>query len=88
MAYVTWFAVFFTVWWTVLFAILPIGMRSQAEEGNVTLGTDHGAPAEFRLWRKLLHTTIASLVIVGLLIVIVDVLGFGIDDIPHIIPGT
>ena len=36
---------YFVVWWTVLFVVLPIGARSQAEIGEVVSGTEPGAPA-------------------------------------------
>lgn len=42
-------AVYFVIWWTVLFAVLPFGVRSQAEAGEVTQGTDPGAPVAPRL---------------------------------------
>ena len=32
-------AIFFVVWWIVLFAVLPFGVRTQEEEGEVVLGT-------------------------------------------------
>ena len=38
----TWFsavAVFFIVWWTVLFAMLPFGLKTQDDADDVTLGT-------------------------------------------------
>jgi predicted secreted protein len=56
-------AVFFLIWWVVLFAVLPWGVRSQQEGGEVAPGTDPGAPAIPRLGRKLLWTTIVSVVI-------------------------
>jgi len=56
-------AVFFLIWWIVLFAVLPWGVRSQQEGGEVAPGTDPGAPAIPRLRRKLLWTTIVSAVI-------------------------
>ncbi len=31
-------SVYFVVWWTVLFAILPLGNRTHAEEGTITPG--------------------------------------------------
>ena len=37
-------ALYFIVWWLTLFAMLPIGVRSQHEDGDVTQGTDPGAP--------------------------------------------
>lgn len=59
-------AIYFIIWWVVLFAVLPWGVRSQAEEGNVTAGTDPGAPVLPQLGVKLLWTTIVSAVVFGL----------------------
>jgi predicted secreted protein len=56
-------AIFFLIWWVVLFAVLPWGIRSQHEGGEVAPGTDPGAPALPRLGRKLLWTTLVSAVI-------------------------
>ena len=53
-------AVFFLIWWVVLFAVLPWGVRSQQEGGEVTPGTDPGAPAVPKLGRKLMWTTIVA----------------------------
>ncbi len=58
-------AIFFLIWWVVLFAVLPWGIRSQHEGGDMVIGTDPGAPTMPRLARKLLWTTIVSLVIFG-----------------------
>jgi predicted secreted protein len=59
-------AIYFVVWWIVLFAVLPWGMRTQEEEGEVTLGTPASAPVNLRLGRKAMWTTIVSAVLVGL----------------------
>jgi predicted secreted protein len=60
-------ALFITIWWTVLFAVLPFGVRSQheagAEEGPIVSGTDPGAPMRPRLLAKALWTTLISVVI-------------------------
>jgi predicted secreted protein len=57
-------AIFFMIWWVVLFAVLPWGVRSQHEGGEViTPGTDPGAPAVPNLRRKLLWTTLVALAI-------------------------
>lgn len=53
-------AIFFLIWWVVLFAVLPWGVRSQHEGGEVAPGTDPGAPAVPRLARKLLWTTLVA----------------------------
>jgi predicted secreted protein len=56
-------AIFFLIWWVVLFAVLPWGIRSQQEGGEIAPGTDPGAPAIPRLFRKLVWTTGVSAVI-------------------------
>jgi predicted secreted protein len=56
-------AIFFLIWWVVLFAVLPWGIRSQHEGGEIAPGTDPGAPAIPRLGRKLLWTTLVSVLI-------------------------
>jgi predicted secreted protein len=56
-------AIFFLIWWVVLFAVLPWGIRSQHEGGDMVPGTDPGAPAIPNLGRKLLWTTLVSLVV-------------------------
>jgi len=54
-------AIFVTIWFVVLFAVLPFGVRSQhEEEGDMAPGTDPGAPTIPRLGQKLLWTTLVS----------------------------
>ena len=38
-------AIYFIIWWMVLFAVLPWGVRSQHEDGAIAPGSDPGAPA-------------------------------------------
>ena len=58
MAVATAIAIYFLIWWIMLFAVLPWGVRAPGEEGAP--GTDPGAPIVPRLRAKLLWTTIAS----------------------------
>ena len=60
MSITTFLAIYFIIWWVVLFAVLPLGVRSQAESGEVTPGTDPGAPATHLVWRKLMWTTVIA----------------------------
>ena len=53
-------AIYFIVWWITLFAVLPFGVRSQAESGEVVPGSDPGAPAIPNLKMKLVWTTLVS----------------------------
>jgi predicted secreted protein len=56
-------AIYFLVWWTVLFAVLPWGVRSQHESGEIPPGTDPGAPAVPALGSKLIWTTVVATVV-------------------------
>jgi predicted secreted protein len=53
-------ALYFIIWWTVLFAVLPIGLRTQDEAGDVVPGTPASAPAAPRLLRVFLITTVLA----------------------------
>jgi len=59
-------ALYFIVWWITLFAMLPIGVRSQHEGGDVTAGTDPGAPVAPMLLKKALWTSLAAIPVTAL----------------------
>jgi predicted secreted protein len=59
-------AIYFVIWWLVLFLTLPFGVRSQHEDGESVAGTDPGAPIMARMGRKLIWTTVISAVIFAL----------------------
>jgi len=63
-------AIYLTVWWTVLFVVLPLGARSHHEaELQAPAGTDPGAPVVHNLRRKLLTTTwVSALVWLGVVV--------------------
>jgi predicted secreted protein len=63
-------AIYFLIWWVALFAVLPWGVRSQQEHGEVTHGSDPGAPAIPRLLAKLVWTTVAASAIFGICYVV------------------
>ncbi|MCX5512009.1 DUF1467 domain-containing protein [Kaistia algarum] len=56
-------AIYFIIWWLVIFMILPFGIRTQSDEGSVTLGTAPSAPIRPMLLRKAIITSIISAVI-------------------------
>jgi predicted secreted protein len=86
MGWISAVAIFFIIWWVVLFAALPFGLRTQDEDQNVTLGTTPSAPRGPHMARAMLLTTVISLVIFGALYVAVAVYGIGLDDLPRIAP--
>jgi predicted secreted protein len=60
-------AIYFVIWWTLLFAVLPFGVRTQGEAGEVVPGTPSSAPAAHRMVRVAVITTIGSFALLGLL---------------------
>jgi predicted secreted protein len=61
-----WFSalvVWLIIWWLVLFIILPIGIRGQAEEGDIVKGSEPGAPHTLNIKRKFIQTTIIASVL-------------------------
>jgi predicted secreted protein len=73
-------AIYFIVWWIVLFTVLPFGVRSQAESGEVVPGSDPGAPAVPRLRAKIIWTTIVASVVFAILDVIYTLKLVSLDD--------
>ena len=64
MTVFTGIAIYFTIWWTVLFSVLPIGVTSHAEAGiDRGDGGDPGAPVDPKLKKKFITTTIVSTVL-------------------------
>jgi predicted secreted protein len=53
-------ALYFVIWWTLLFAVLPFGVRSQAEAGEIVAGSEPGAPSAPALREKAIWTTLVS----------------------------
>ena len=56
-------AIYFVIWWMVLFAVLPFGLRTQHEAGEVVPGTPPSAPTRPRFLRIVLTTTLVAAVI-------------------------
>ena len=56
---------FAVLWFLVLLMILPLGVRTQAEAGDIVPGTPPGAPAGSFLRRKLIWTTILTALAFG-----------------------
>jgi predicted secreted protein len=72
MSFATGIAIYFLIWWVVLFAILPWGIRSQVESGDVVEGSDPGAPAIPHLIAKLIWTTGVATVVFAIAAALYD----------------
>lgn len=71
-------AIFLLIWFVVLFAVLPWGVRQQ---NNPEPGHDPGAPMQPQLWRKAAWTTAISLLIWGVYYVVTQVYGISLLDL-------
>jgi predicted secreted protein len=78
MPVVSFIAIFVLIWAIVLQAVLPFGVKSQREHGDLAQGTDPGAPVRPLWLRKMLVTTAISLVLWGIFYWIAAKTGLGI----------
>jgi predicted secreted protein len=77
------FALYFIVWWIVLFAILPFGVRTSEEAGeDGSPGFAESAPHRPQLLPKMLATTVISGIIFAALYAIIAHHVITLDDIP------
>ncbi len=86
MSLFTGFAIYFVIWWLTLFIVLPHGNRSQAEDGEVILGTDPGAPTRSRLWYKLFWNSVVAGIVFATYWIVTGYFGFDFSDIPSFFP--
>ncbi|KAB7739292.1 DUF1467 family protein [Parvibaculum sedimenti] len=76
-------AIYLVVWWTILFLVLPFGVRSQHEETTPSVeGTDPGAPVAPMLVRKALVTTVIAALVWLLVAYIYIYQPISFDSIP------
>ena len=54
--------VYAIIWWTALFAVLPIGVRPDAQ-GDPEAGGWRGAPTQPRILQKVIITTIVTTIL-------------------------
>jgi predicted secreted protein len=68
-------ALYFVIWWILLFAVLPFGIRSQVEAGEVVKGTEPGAPAAPALREKAVWTTLVAATVLVLVAAVLPMSG-------------
>ncbi|HEY8618033.1 DUF1467 family protein [Phenylobacterium sp.] len=85
MGPITGVAIYITIWWTVLFAVLPWGVTSHAQAGiDRGDGGDPAAPVDPKLKKKFVTTTWISAV---LWLVVWAVIHFGLVKLPSLPSG-
>ena len=54
-------ALYFIIWWLTLFAVLPFGVRTQGEVGDVVPGTPESAPQRVRMLKVFAINSVVAL---------------------------
>ena len=75
MSWLSQIMIFVLIWFVVLFAVLPWGVRQSVRPDT---GHDPGAPANPNLGRKAIATTLVSLVIWAAYYYVTHVLGYSL----------
>jgi predicted secreted protein len=81
-------ALYFIIWWTTLFAVLPFGVRTQGDTGEVVPGTPASAPSLPRLARVFIVNTMVA---AGVFAVVWACIRYGLitpDTFPNPIPDN
>lgn len=84
MTIFTGIAIYLIIWWTVLFAVLPLGGKTYISEGiePPVKGMDPGAPIEPRLKYKFVLTTLIAAVVWVLVWACIQFNWIKLPDIP------
>jgi predicted secreted protein len=80
------FAIYFLFWWVAFFIALPFGLRTQADNHDVTLGTVASAPGRPHLLRSVLLATVIGTILFGSYLFVTRYVGLTLDDVPNFIP--
>ena len=77
---------FASIWAVVFFMVLPFGMVTQAEDGDVLPGTPASAPANTVMVRKIVITTAIAAVAFAVIWSSITYRLVTLDDIPFLTP--
>jgi predicted secreted protein len=68
-------------WFMVMFVVLPVGLRTQGDEGEIVRGTHAGAPANFRARRMMRTVTLIATPIWALIAAVIIFGDISVRDI-------
>lgn len=69
------------IWFLTVFVVLPIGLRTQDDEGEVAPGTPASAPANYRFRRMFIKVTIIGTLAWALVVGTIVFSGLSVRDI-------
>ena len=76
-------AIYFIIWWLVLFLVLPFGIRNAHEAGEVVEeGNEPGAPINPSLVQKAIFTTALATAVFAVFYLTVTRGWMSLDDLP------
>ena len=76
-------AIYFIIWWLVLFLVLPFGIRNAHETGEeIKEGNEPGAPTNPRIIQKAIFTTILATVVFAVFYVAKTQGWMSLDSLP------
>ncbi|HHG89299.1 MAG TPA: DUF1467 family protein [Devosia sp.] len=58
-------AIYFVLWWLCLFLVLPFGVRTQSDTGEVVRGTEAGAPRRSGMLVKLVVNSVLTALVMA-----------------------
>ncbi len=66
-------ALYFLIWWTFLFAILPlVRAKTQGEAGEIVPGTPEGAPSRLMMGRVILINSIVAAIVFAIVVAVMN----------------
>lgn len=68
-------------WFLTVFVVLPIGLRTQGDEGEIVPGTQAGAPANYSVKRMMWRVTVVATVLWGITALVLIYGGITVRDI-------
>lgn len=76
-------AIYFIIWWVVLFTVLPFGVKNSHEAGiEVEAGHEPGAPVNPQLGRKALITTLLATLVFAAVYAVITQSWITLNDLP------
>lgn len=82
MAFGSGVAIYFVIWWITLFAVLPFGVRTQEEAGDVVPGAPASAPAKTEIVAVIVRNTIVASLVFAVVYWLLVHSGLSIMDFP------
>lgn len=64
-------ATYFICWWMALFMVLPFGVKTQAEEGEIVPGSVESAPHKPQILKKMLITSLVAFLLFSIVYLII-----------------